>query len=233
VVLGLLGLGRIRSAAERLLSAVALALLVPVVLSPADSPRNLAAGLVPLLLLAGARLSAELDHSRAWLAAILAALALLGAAVYGVGTVVGLQGRRPWAQSSVVPAIMRDAAGWHELGPALRNFPGTIFALDYSIASQIWYYAGRPAYTSWGQYRMWGIPEIEDATIVSLDYLPSALVSDRLEQAFWRAEGPEVLRYDDRRASKEVRIWEAEGLRLGQEAFLNQFDFLTLLEASR
>jgi hypothetical protein len=30
-----------------------------------------------------------------------------------------------------------------------------------------------------------------------------------------------------------VRVWQAEGLQLDQPAFLDQFDFLTLLETMR
>jgi hypothetical protein len=33
--------------------------------------------------------------------------------------------------------------------------------------------------------------------------------------------------------AKEARIWQAERLQLDQETFLQAFDFLTLLEASR
>ena len=47
--LAVAGLGRVRSPAERLLSLVALFLLVPIALSPANSPRNLSTGLVALL----------------------------------------------------------------------------------------------------------------------------------------------------------------------------------------
>jgi hypothetical protein len=108
-----------------------------------------------------------------------------------------------------------------------------LFALDYSIAAQIQYYAGAPAYTSWGQYRIWGIPEFDGATVVALDYVSQDQVSARLRQAFRRVTGPERLRYAERGVTKDVRIWQAEGLQLDQEAFLQRFDFLTLLEASR
>jgi hypothetical protein len=155
------------------------------------------------------------------------------AAVYGVGTVVNLSGPSPWPHSVVVPAILKDAAGWRDMGPLLAASPTPILALDYSIAAQIQYYAGRPAYTSWGQYRLWGIPDFEDAIVVGLDYLPDDLVSSRLGQAFQHVEGPHRLRYTERGATKEARVWQAEGLRWEQETFLQEFDFLTLLEAAR
>ena len=81
-------------------------------------------------------------------------------AVYGLGTVLGLSGPAVWPHSSAVDRIRQDAAGWRELGPLLADDPDPVFALDYSIASQIAFYSGRPAYTAWGQYRMWGIPEL-------------------------------------------------------------------------
>jgi hypothetical protein len=150
-----------------------------------------------------------------------------------VGTVANLFGPASWPGSSVVPAITRDSAGWRELGPALAAQPAPIFALDYSIAAQIRYYAGRPAYTAWGQYRVWGVPAIEDATIVALDYLSEEVVSSGLGQAFERVDGPQQLRYTERGVSKGVRLWQAQGLKLDQQTFLERFDFLTLLESSR
>ncbi|MEJ2737439.1 MAG: glycosyltransferase family 39 protein [Anaerolineae bacterium] len=232
-VLALLGLGRVQRPAERLLGLVALFLLLPVLLSPANSPRNLSSGLVPLLLLAGIRWPVALQSRWQKGGALLLVILVAMTAAYGVGTLVGLSGPASPLQSSAVRDIRRDAAGWREIGPLLAESPELVFALDYSIASQIWYYSGRPAYTSWGQYRIWGIPEFRDATVVSLDYLPEELVTPRLEAAFEGITGPRSLRYEEPDVAKEVRIWQAEGLRLEHEAFVQQFDFLTLLEASR
>jgi hypothetical protein len=142
-----------------------------------------------------------------------------------------MPGYRP--SSSAVRDIRRDATGWRELGPELATWPGPFFALDYSIASQIWYYNQHPAYTSWGQYRLWGIPESSDWTIVSLAFLPEELVTERLGDAFQSVNGPQQLVYEDRGATKTAYIWRAEGLLLDQETFLQQFDFLTLLEDTR
>lgn len=233
LVLGLAGVGRVRSPAERLLTLVALFLLLPVALSPANSPRNLVGGLVPLFLLAGAHLPSALKGRAHRVTVALLAAVVLATAIYGQGTLAALHGRAAWFHSSIVPAILRDAAGWRHLGPVLRRYPGMLFALDYSIAAQIQYYAGTPAYTSWGQYRIWGIPEFGDSTVVALDYVSQDQVSARLREAFRRVAGPERLLYAERGATKEVRIWQAEGLRLDQEAFLQRFDFLTLLDGSR
>ena len=233
VALALAGVGRVRTRAERLLSLVALFLLLPVALSPANSPRNLTDGLVPLLLLAGARLPPALqDGRRRAVATVLAGL-LLMTAVYGAGTVANLSRPAPWPHSSAASTIRKDAAGWRDLGPILATLPAPVFALDYSVAAQVWYYAGIPAYTAWGQYRIWGIPDLEEATIVSLDYLPADEVSARLGEAFQHVEGPQSVRYTGRGVTKEVRVWQARGLQWDLETFLQRFDFLTLLEAAR
>ena len=233
VAVAILGVWRVRTPAERLLSLVALFLLLPVVFSPANSPRNLSSGLVALLLLAGARLPVHLHGRRQQALAALLALLVLATALYGFGTVANLSGPSIWPHSSAAQDIRRDAAGWRYLGPELAAYPPPVYALDYSIASQIWYYSGQPAYTSWGQYRIWGIPEFDDATIASLEYLPEELVTGRLRQAFESVRGPQHLVYDEPGATKELRLWQAEGALVDQATFLQQFDFLNLLEAGR
>jgi hypothetical protein len=135
--------------------------------------------------------------------------------------------------SSVVPVILDEAAGWRELGPALAGYTGTLFTLDYSIAGQVWAYSGRPAYTSWGQYRIWGVPAFRDATIVSRRYLSEEVVSGRLGETFEHVSGPEQLASTEYGVTQELWVWQAQGLRLEQEIFLDRFDFLALLEASR
>jgi 4-amino-4-deoxy-L-arabinose transferase-like glycosyltransferase len=233
LALGLLGLGRVRNASERLLTLVALFLLLPVGLSPANSPRNLTTGLVPLLLLAGTRLPTDLKgRSQRAMAAILA-LVLLGSAAYGLGTVADLSRPSPLPSSSVVPAILREAAGWPDLGEALAEGLEPVFTLDYSLAAQVSYYTGRPATTAWGQYRIWGIPDLKKATIVALDYLPVEWVTRRLEEGYERVAGPERITVDERGVSKVVNVWRVEGLQWDQQTLLDRLDFLTLLEEAR
>jgi 4-amino-4-deoxy-L-arabinose transferase-like glycosyltransferase len=235
VALALAGLGVVRHPAGRLLSLVAAFMLLPIILSPANSPRNLSTGLVALLLLAGARWPTRQGERTAgrWWAAVLLTAGLALTALYGLGTVANLSGPSPLPGSSAAGDIRQDAAGWRALGPALAGYPAPIFALDYSIASQITYYSRRPAYTAWGQYRLWGIPTFQDATVVSLAYLPEDLVTARLEDTFRAVEGPERFLFQEFGAVKSVRLWQAKGLRTDQETFLQRFDFLTLLEAAR
>jgi 4-amino-4-deoxy-L-arabinose transferase-like glycosyltransferase len=213
------------SRAGRLLGLVAAALLLPVVLSPTDSPRNLTTGLVPLLLLA--RAAWPPTPAGGWARFVgtvfAAGLALLG--LYGLGTAANLVGETPLPESSIGADLRADAAGWRELGPRLASERGVLFAVDYSVAAQLAYYAKRPAYTAWGQYRIWGIPEMETATVVSLQYLDGALVTAQLERAFERVEGPERVVY----GAKEVRIWRASGLRGETDDLMDSLDFLRLL----
>jgi 4-amino-4-deoxy-L-arabinose transferase-like glycosyltransferase len=234
VALALLGVGLVRSSTERLLSLIALFLLLPVALSPANSPRNLSTGLVALLLLTGARWPGTLHiRGRRRLLAAGQILLLLLTAVYGVGTVLSLSGQSTGLRSSAVTEIRRDTTGWREIGPVLAQGENLIYALDYSIASQAWYYSGQPVFTSWGQYRIWGIPDFEDITIISLAYLPEELVTARLQDAFEYTEGPHRLRFGAGDTAKEIRLWEARGRLVDREIFLDQFDFLGLQRDSR
>jgi 4-amino-4-deoxy-L-arabinose transferase-like glycosyltransferase len=229
VAVALVGLIQVRRPAERLLTLVALLLLLPVALSPANSPRNLTTGLVALLLLAGARWPAALDTRRQRWAAGLLALGAVAVLAYGLGTVLDLTGPVAWPHSSVTREIRRDAAGWRELGPELAAYPAPVFTLDYSIASQIWYYSGRPAYTAWPQYRLWGLPPMDDVTVVGLEYLPTERVTERLRRAFEAVHGPQRLVHPEWGTVKVAYVWLGEGLRLQQEAFLEAFDFVRLL----
>jgi hypothetical protein len=233
ILLALMGLGLIRRPTERLLGTVALFMILPVALSAANSPRNLSGGLAFLLLLACSRLPTTWRTRRQRWTIALMTTGLVFVALYGFGTVMSLYSLGRWPHSSVVSAIRQDASGWRDLDGYLTNQPGQIFTLDYNIASQIRYYTGLPAQTAWGQYRIWGIPEFEDATIVSLAYLSPDVVSSRLSQAFHQVEGPSSLRFFEHGTTKEMLIWHAEGLRIDQLAFLEMFDYMTLLEASR
>jgi hypothetical protein len=155
---------------------------------------------------------------------------LLGAGVYGLGTVADLAAPSVLPSTSVVSAIVQDATGWPALGRALAEADAPIFALDYSAAGQIRYYSGRPATTAWGQYRIWGIPDLKNATILSLDYLPTDWVASRLAEAFEKVTGPEDFAFSERGAAKTVHVWIVEGLEWHQERFIDEFDFLTMLD---
>lgn len=230
-LLALAGLGRLRRPAERLLAVTALVLVVPIGMSPANSPRNLVPGVVLLLLLAGRHLSGRLwSKATRWAAA---GLAIVGAvaAIYGAGTVANSFGQTPLPASTALPALRRDAAGWRELGRRLAASPGTLFAVDYSMAGQATYYAGREAYTSWEQFSIWGVPDAAEWTIVSEAYVKAESVDQQLHASLEQVVGPQILYYPEWDATKEVHIWQGTRLKLGVPTFLQRLDFLSLLQA--
>ena len=116
----------------RLLAMASVCLLLPVLLSRADSPRNLGLGLLPLWPLLG-HLAPDWPPStllrqgrRGGVQAALLALAVLlclWLAVYGAGTALRLVTAIRIPRSSVVESIRRDAAGWPEFGTRARPAP--------------------------------------------------------------------------------------------------------------
>jgi hypothetical protein len=228
-----IGASRIRGAARQTLLIPALVLCLPILLGPTDSPRNLLTGVCLLLALAGDALDRWIDraHSLGWAAA---AVLLVGAGVYGLGTVVETMSRSALPASSAAEPIRVDGAGWRAVGDQFED--GTlIFALDYSIASQMRYYGGRPVHTAWGQYRMWGIPALcgadagqERVQIAALGYLDPDHVSALLRQTFAQVQGPVRLEMGE---DKVLYTWAVRGCGIEQERFLERFDFMSLLEA--
>jgi hypothetical protein len=112
-----------------------------------------------------------------------------------------------------------------------------IFAVDYQVAGQIWYYAGFPVHTSWKQYPLWGASEIcrPDASwvpvqIVALSYVDPGLISQQLHDTFAIVDGPEIWRLGEGDEQNALRIWTAKGCRVDQETFLRRFDLLRLLQ---
>ncbi len=233
-----LGLGDVRGAAQRLLSLVAAVLLLPVALSPANSPRNLTTGAVFLLLLAGDRVDRWLLHRarstvKTWTLAAAASLSLIAA--YGIGSGVAMA--RPqvasaglWPHSSAVPLLLADAMGWRSADQAFARYPDPLYAIDYSLAGQLQYYTARKAYTAWPQYRLWGIPALTDVTIVAADYLPVDALTVALGDVFDALDGPQRVVLGSDGTAKVLWVWEARGLRIDTETFLDRFDFLTLAE---
>jgi 4-amino-4-deoxy-L-arabinose transferase-like glycosyltransferase len=91
-------------------------ILLPMILSAADSPRNLALGLLPLWPLA-ALLPGPDTRSRARRLRLWAWVALfVWLALYGIGTVAALLSPTVLPHSSGADAIRRDAAGWPQFG---------------------------------------------------------------------------------------------------------------------
>lgn len=224
---GLLGW---RERAGRWLLLVALPLLVPVLLSRADSPRNLLLGWLPLSVLSGIWLCGFVRGGR-WQGGLVALL-LGAAALYSVGTAVALVQPTPLPQSDVCLAIREDSAGMRDLGRRLRDEPGLVFTVDYSSASQLWYYSGRPIYTSWYQYAVWGIPDVDEVVLFSLDYIPLERINRRMALAFAEVEGPAHLTVHEYGMTKAVHLWRGQGRRVDKAEFVRLFDLFALHRAT-
>ena len=215
-----------RRAPARWLALPSLLMVLPVALSPANSPRNLLVGLVPALALAGAWWTGE-GRARRWRFGMLLA-ALAAATLASIGTARALLAPSALPQSSVAAAIREDAAGWRALGRRLATEEGLLFTVDYSVASQLWYYSGRPVYSSWGQYLLWGLPDFDEAVVVAQEYAPPARVDAELRQIFEEVSGPQRERLTEYGASKIVYLWKGRGLRVDKAEFARRLDFFAL-----
>jgi 4-amino-4-deoxy-L-arabinose transferase-like glycosyltransferase len=231
-LVGVLGVFQVQGLRRQILLVPALILSLPLLLGPTDSPRNLLTGWVLLFLLSGALFDRWIVRSGKLVWGIVGAL-LVWASAYGLGTVMETMAPTVLPSSSVAQPIRFDGAGWRTVGEALE--PGVqVFALDYSIASQLRYYSGRPVQTAWGQYRLWGIPAIcgprapqDRVQIVALGYLEPGSVSGRLRQTFDQVEGPVELGMGE---GKVLYTWLVRGCRVDQGTFLDRLDLLKLLE---
>ena len=247
-----------------LLPLVAACLILPVVLSAANSPRNLGLGLLALWPLAGLAFPVRLETpahedtgslpayppprirrfvdtctcaalrrkcrcSPIRLFVFLPPCLLL--AVYGLGTAAALSAPTRLPHNIAAPAIRSDAAGWPEFA---RGFspPATSLPLvvDYSIAGQIAHYCGCPIYSSAEQFRLWGIPDFSDLTVLSLTFIPPELITARLRGDFDRVSGPETWRYEGAEVDKSVYIWQAQGRRVSPSQVLDDLDYLRLAQ---
>jgi 4-amino-4-deoxy-L-arabinose transferase-like glycosyltransferase len=227
----------------RLLAVAAVCLILPVLLSRADSPRNLGLGLLALWPLLGLLLPdrvaegtaprSALQNARAALFA-LAVLLCLPLAAYGVGTALRLASPARLPRSSVTESIRRDAAGWPALAREIALPEDALpFAVDYSIAAQIAFYTGRPVYTSAPQYRRWGAPEADNFVVFATGYLEPAPVTESLERAFATVSGPQTLAHSEDGVDKTIYVWRAEGRRVPMEQVLDNLDYLRLVGGAK
>jgi 4-amino-4-deoxy-L-arabinose transferase-like glycosyltransferase len=214
-----------------LLGLLALTLLVPVLLSPSGSPRNLLGGLVFVFMGPSALGRTHRSAARRRLAPLWAALAAL-VVLYGAGTVAGLSGITTSLRSSVVRENRRDTAGIQELGQTLgRSRERSLFAVDYSLAGQLAYYSEKPVTTSWGQYRFWAEPDLSSLVLVSHGYVSLERIDRQLRSAYTVVNGPFSRRIEVEGDEKWVYWWLAEGLRWTSEQVVQAFDFFALADA--
>ena len=243
--LSLLSVARARERSHVLLFLAGGAMTVPVLLSPANSPRNAVGGL-SLLLLSSAEVLAVWLRGR-WRRPAMVAVALLLSlnALYGLGTLLAMRGIGRLPRSSVVAALRWEGIGWREVGLDLEGTLGLkrerpVFALDYSIAGQLRYYTRLPVTTAWPQYRLWEGPQVcaagpgEDAVqVVGLAYVDPETVTEQLRASFQHVEGPRRVALGETGLQKVLQVWEAEGCTVGAETFLERLDFLRLAQLGR
>jgi 4-amino-4-deoxy-L-arabinose transferase-like glycosyltransferase len=248
-LIALVGATQMRGPRRQMLHFPALALVLPIILSPTDSPRNLVNGAALLTLLGSDALLRLLQEPvpflSKWLPRPVAGSALvllfvLWTGVYGMGTV--LETLRPtlWPHSSAAPSIRQEGLGWRHV-PDLDIEPQSlVFSVDYNAASQLRYYTGLPVQTAWGQYRLWGIPELEappkaneTAVVLALSFVDPDIITARLSKAYSETAGPTSLLLQEGGEIKQLNIWRARGRQVDAKAFLQWFDLLNLAEAAR
>jgi len=155
------------------------------------------------------------------------------AMLYGLGTVLSITEGYRWPENGMGQAIRRDAAGRRDLAAQLRAEEQPILTIDYSLAGQLSFYVGKPVYSTWEQFRIWGIPDLNRATIVSLDYVPPASIETQLRGAYSKLWGPQDQEIGEGSASTRVHVWRVHDLAISQEELLDRLDFLTLYRADR
>jgi 4-amino-4-deoxy-L-arabinose transferase-like glycosyltransferase len=225
-----------------LLALIAACLLLPILLSAANSPRNLGIGLLALWPLAGAAV-ATVDEPGAsaeggwpknrWARTLfLLAIALcLPLALYGVGTTAALLSVTRLPANTAAPSMRSDGAGWPEFAAGVTLPADEVpFAVDYSIAGQIAHYGGRATYSAHPQFRTWGFPRLDDLAVISQDFIRPESVTRRLLVDFSSVAGPYLWRYETPGVGKTVYIWHARGRRVPETQLLNDLDFLRLAQ---
>ncbi|MGQ9489725.1 MAG: ArnT family glycosyltransferase [Anaerolineae bacterium] len=214
---------------HHLLALAAGCLLAPVLFSAADNPRNLGIGLLLLWPLTGLSFIGRPKPVRtAFLALLLAWLA-----AFSVGSTAALLGPTALPHPQAATAIRADAAGWPAFGRDFTPPRGSLlYAVDYSIAGQVSYYAGRPVFSSGGQFRIWGIPDADDLTVLSQGYLPPEEITKRLHTDFAQVEGPRTWRYEDGEVAKTVFIWRAQGRTVPMARVVADLDYMALARAT-
>jgi 4-amino-4-deoxy-L-arabinose transferase-like glycosyltransferase len=239
-LLAALGATRARGVRQRTLLIPAIVLIVPVILSPANSPRNLTTGVALLLPLAGYAIGCWLERAHRVTACLLLGVLAVWTCTFGIGTIIETRQPTLLPHTALATAIREDGLGWRSAGDLDLDPEVIMFALDYSIAAQLRYYTGIPAYTSWEQYRLWGIPEIcgsggdevRDVQIVALSHVDPSVISERLLRAFNEAHGPKERMLREAEETKVLRTWTARDCRVDLATLVELLDFIDLMRAS-
>jgi hypothetical protein len=213
-----------------LLALIGLCVMLPVLLSDANNPRNLMLGLLAWLPLIGLLLT-SLPRAAARALAACLVLLLSWTAAYGIGTVVEMVNYREQLPRSIAArSVTHDAADWpefcDEFDPALG---ASIYAVGYSYAAQVQFYCEVPVHTNVPQLRLWNIPEADGMAVIAVDGHPIERIDALLRADFARVSGPSERAY----ARKTVYLWEAAGRRVPVEQVLADLDYLRLMQGNR
>ena len=226
-----LGLARWRGWRTGMLLSVGLAMGLPVVLSPANSPRSLVVAL-PLLLIPGAealfrageRLLGAGGASWARAAGVLLALIALGGGL-SAATIYRLESATPWPWTGAAERrLAADARGLRGLRGSPLDTGEPIFCLDYSLAGQFSYYLGRPVSTAWPQYGEWGQPVFDRGLVVSAGYLDPGQTTTALQSVYGWGTAPNRVQV----AQRSYDVWRVSELQMPPTAALARLDFLAL-----
>ena len=232
-LLGAVALTGWRTSRERLLLVPGIALVLPAVLSPANSPRSALTGLALLVLLGAHRLAQVCGRFTAWGKVSVAGVAFVVMSAYAAGTVHATLRPTVLPRSGVADALRKEVAGWRGARSLVLDGAATLYAVDYSLAGQLSYYADRPVYTSWPQYAYWGIPESDAMSVVAHSYVEPEIVTRRLREAFDVVSGPEARWLMDDSGRQELLVWTARGLRVNSRELVGLLDFVSILDEGR
>ncbi|MBN1402395.1 MAG: glycosyltransferase family 39 protein [Anaerolineae bacterium] len=226
-----LGLGRVSNRFGRLLWVLGVGLSLPVALSPANSPRNLSTGVALLVVLAADRSARWVqggERGSCWVALGVGALLALNA-LLGIGSLVESLAPTWLPHSQAATHMRQDAAGWREAEGLALEPQATLFSIDYSIAGQLSYYTGRLARSSWGQFRIWGGPALDEICVIALRFADPQLIGERLRQDFAHCSGPEERRLGTGGDAKILRVWRAREPQVPAEKIVADLDLAGLL----
>jgi dolichol-phosphate mannosyltransferase len=216
---------RRRDSEPALLALIGLCVMLPVVLSDANNPRNLMLGLLAWLPLIGL-LFVALPRTGAYVLGAGVTLLLAWTAVYGIGTAVEMVNYRERLPRSIAArSVTHDAADWPDFCDTFRPIPDSpLYAVGYSYAAQVQFYCEAPTYTNVPQLRLWGMPEFEALTVILTGDLPDDRVDALLRQDFASVSGPTITQGE----RKTIRAWQARGRRVTVEQVLTDLDYLRL-----
>ena len=112
-------------------------------------------------------------------------------------------------------------APWRHHEPAFE--PGPWLALEDGLAAQMSYYMDVPVYGLGAQSRLWGIPVLDQALIVSSPRIDRDQMTWQLRQDFAAVEGPVGRWLHGEKASPYITLWRVSGPRIAPALLLERY----------